>query len=277
MHYLDPIDIGDPAVAQFFDELPLWSAPFGRMLLERVPLPRKGTILDVGAGTGFLSLELAQRCGPNTMVIAADPWKHATDQLRHRLAYLRIENVLVMEHDAGSLDLLAGSVDLIVSNLGVNNFENADAVLRHCHGLAAPDAPLILTTNLVGHMQEFYDVYRKVLEPVSSASQLKAFDAHVEHRGTIESVSALLEGAGFEVEHSTNDSFRMRFVDGSALLRHYFIRLGFLADWVKLAPAGQIEETFVELEMRLNAVAKKRGELSLTIPMACIESRRGKD
>src|SRR5208282_1926821 len=63
MTYLDEIDYKTPDFADFYDELPLWSAPFGLMLLEHVSLRPGMTILDVGAGTGFITIELAQRCG----------------------------------------------------------------------------------------------------------------------------------------------------------------------------------------------------------------------
>ena len=55
------------------DELPLWSAPFGLALLEAVALRPGITVLDVGFGTGFPALELAERLGPAGRVIGVDP------------------------------------------------------------------------------------------------------------------------------------------------------------------------------------------------------------
>ena len=60
MNYLDEIDYKTPEFGDLYDELPLWSAPFGLMLLENVRLRPGMTILDVGAGTGFMTIELAQ-------------------------------------------------------------------------------------------------------------------------------------------------------------------------------------------------------------------------
>src|SRR5258708_9194598 len=59
MNYLQEIDFKSPEFGDLYDELPLWSAPFGLLLLEHVKLRPGLTILDVGAGTGFMSIELA--------------------------------------------------------------------------------------------------------------------------------------------------------------------------------------------------------------------------
>jgi ubiquinone/menaquinone biosynthesis C-methylase UbiE len=241
------------------------------MLLDRVPMRRGLTILDVGAGTGFLTVELAQRCGPDTTVIAVDPWAAAMGRLRRKIEYLGLGNVRLIEQDAASLDLPDASIDLVVSNLGINNFEHADAVMLTCARVLKPTGKIVLTTNLVGHMREFYDVYRSVLTELGLADRIAALDAHVAHRATVESVTALLRRAGLEPLDLAADTFRLRFADGSSLLRHYFIRLGFLPAWKALVPSDAIERTFAALEQRLNVVAAERGALALTIPMAYVE------
>jgi hypothetical protein len=104
---------------------------------------------------------------------------------------------------------------------------------------------------------------------------LADLDAHINHRATVESMTRLLRQAGFVVADVATDSFRMRFADGSSLLRHYFIRLGFVPGWKSVVPPDSHEKTFEALERNLNAVAEVQGELALTIPMACIEARRG--
>ncbi len=272
MKYLEEIDWTAPEFGDLYDELPLWSAPFGLMLLEHVALRPGMTILDVGAGTGFLSIELAQRCGSDAVVIAVDPWEAAIKRLTRKLEHLGLRNVRTLLQDAATIDLPDASVDLIVSNLGINNFDNAEAVLRTCFRVAKPGASLVLTTNLAGHMSELYEAYRSVLVELGFARQLTALDAHISRRGTISSVRALLQRAGFEFLEAVTRSFRERFVDGSSLLRHHFIRLGFVPGWKSIAPEGSVEQTFAALEQRLNSMAAKHGELSLTIPAACIQA-----
>ncbi|MFN7966205.1 MAG: methyltransferase domain-containing protein [Acidobacteriota bacterium] len=274
MNYLEEIDYTVAGFSELFDELPLWSAPFGLMLLDRVPVKAGATILDVGTGTGLLALELAERCGPTTKVIAVDPWKDAMDRLRRKIGQRRLENIQLFEQDVVTIELPDASVDIVVSNLGVNNFDNPGAVLRTCYRVAKPGAELLLTTNVVGHMAEFYDVYRSVLIELGQSGRLAALDAQINHRGTVDSVSELVHAAGFNVVDVVTSSFRMRFASGSSLLRHFFIRLGFVQGWKSVVAEDLAQPVFDRLEQRLNAVAKERGELALTIPMACLVARK---
>jgi arsenite methyltransferase len=198
MKYLEEIDFKTPEFGDLYDELPLWSAPFGLMLLEHVGLRPGMTILDVGAGTGFMTIELAQRCGSDAKVIAVDPWAAAIKRLTRKVDHLGIQNVRTVVQDAATIDLPDASVDLIVSNLGINNFDNPEAVLRSCFRVAKPGASLFLTTNLAGHMGEFYEAYRSVLGELGFTGELAALDAHLSHRATVNSVRTLLEREGFK-------------------------------------------------------------------------------
>jgi len=65
-----------------------------------------------------------------------------------------------------------------------------------------------------------------------------------------------------------SDEVRRRVV----LLRHYFIRLGFVQGWKSVAAPDAIETTFKALERNLNIAAAEKRELALTIPMACVDA-----
>ncbi|HEV3339935.1 MAG TPA: hypothetical protein VG125_06250, partial [Pirellulales bacterium] len=149
-----------------------------------------------------------------------------------------------------------------------------EAALRSCFRVAKPGASLFLTTNLVGHMGEFYEVYRSTLVELGFHDRLAALDAHISHRATVSSVTTLLTRAGFTFVEAHTSSFRERFVDGSSLLRHRFIRLGFVPGWKAIAPEDAIEATFAALERRLNLLAAERSGLSLNVPAACVHARK---
>jgi len=118
-------------------------------------------------GTGFLSIELAQRCGPTSVVIAVDPWTAAIARLRRKIAFLGLNNIQIVEGDAAKMGLGDAEVDVLVSNLGIHNFDEPSTVLEECFRVAKPGAWLCVTTNLAGHMSEFYEVYRATLDELA--------------------------------------------------------------------------------------------------------------
>ncbi len=264
-------DFSSPTLLAAYDELPLWSAMFGILLLEEVPLSGATNVLDIGCGTGFPLIELAERLGPRAHVHGIDPWKAGLARAAQKIASRGTSNVTLHEGSASSIPFPDRTFDLIVSNLGVNNFDDREAAITECRRVARDGATLALTTNLQGHMREFYDVFEQVLETEDDDARDR-LRAHVTHRATVPGVRELLERGGFTVTRVVEREGVMRFADGTALLNHHFIKLGFLDGWKKVVP-GRERIVFARLLGALNELAARDGELRLTIPMAYIEAR----
>jgi hypothetical protein len=133
---------------------------------------------------------------------------------------------------------------------------------------------MAITTNLRGHMQEFYGVFEEVLEDLGNHEDLQRLHDHVSHRESVSSLRELLEDAGFAVARVIERQAFMRFADGTALLRHHFIKLGFLDAWKRVVPSHE-RTVFEKLVARLDERARRDGELKLTIPMAYVEAKPG--
>lgn len=265
-------DYNDPFIAPIFDELSFWSARFGLLLYENLELKHGFRILDLGCGSGFPLFELAHTCGSSCQVIGIDPWTGGLARANHKRKVYQLPHAHLINGDGGRLPFPDQHFDLIVSNLGINNFENPPVILAECARVIKPGSKLVLTTNLKGHMREFYRVFRAVL--IDYGLPLDGVDRNEDHRGTRESVSDLLENAGFEVVESMEDEFMLRYLDGSAFFRHSLTRFGFLDGWRSAVPTDQHEIIFAEIESRLNEMAQQLGELKMTVPMLYIEGQR---
>jgi ubiquinone/menaquinone biosynthesis C-methylase UbiE len=237
-----------------------------------VPLTGIETALDAGCGTGFPLIELAERLGRDAAVHGVDPWSGALARAAEKVKCRATPNVILHEASATAMPFADGHFDLIVSNLGLNNFDDRIGALRECRRVARKGAVLALTTNLQGHMQELYAIFEEVLTRHGLASELASLREHVAHRATVAAVRELLESNGFQVTRVVVRSARMRFASGSALFNHYFIKLGFLDAWKKVV-TGRETEIFPELEEQLDRYAAGHGGLSLTIPMAYVEAQ----
>jgi SAM-dependent methyltransferase len=266
------LDLNDDELVSAYDELPLWAAPFGMRLLDTVRLGKNLRLLDVGFGTGFPILELAMRLGESSRAYGVDPWVAGIRRTRFKIERRGITNVEIVEGVAEKLPFEDGFFDRVVSNNGINNVQDMALSLREIFRVSRRGAELVFTMNLEETMLEFYAVYRGLLGERGLAREAAGIRDHIyARRKPLAEVTGLVRAAGFEIDATSHDSFTFRYADGTAMLRHFFIRLAFLASWKAIVPEALQTDLFAELERRLNALAERQGELQLRIPFVTLD------
>ena len=263
-----------PQFVDTFDELPLWSASFGLLLLKHLDFKPNLTILDIGSGAGFPLMEIAGRFGKTCQCYGLDVWTNANNRAKQKITNYGLSNVEIVEGSAEQIPFDDNSINLIVSNLGINNFDNPTIVFKECCRILKPGGKLALTTNLNGHWKEFYNIFANTLRQAGKEDIVIKLKSQEEHRGTVESISELFAANGFKVTGTYLDDFEMKFADGTAFLNHYFVKLGWLASWIDLLQGEDITGLFTLLEENLNHHAQQSGGLILTVPMAFIEGTK---
>jgi arsenite methyltransferase len=249
-----------------FDELPFWSSRFGALLFDNLELRPSVRGLDVGCAAGFPLFELAHVHGPSSHFTGIDVWADALERARGKIEIYGDDNVDVREADAAAMPFDDESFDLITSNLGINNFADPAAAMRECHRVARPGARLALTTNVSGHMTDFYQLFRETLHAHGRGNVVAALNAQEAHRGTRTSVEALVIGAGFRLTKVVESEFTLRWASGGAMFRHPLVSF-FLEGWHGVTDDPAI---YASLEEKLNA----RGEVRQRVPMLYVEAVR---
>ncbi len=266
-------DLDQDHVTSLIDELPLWSAPFGLKLLDRVPLGHQLRVLDIGFGAGFPLLELAQRLGTSCEVYGIDPWPAGCRRARQKIDLYQLKHVFIQQGAAEDLPFSDGFFDVLVSNNGINNVNDLEQTFLECGRVCKSGGVLLFTVNLAETMIEFYHVLRKVLR--NNQLDDSALDRHIHaKRRPVNELVNLASRAGFRISEISYDQVTFRYTDGSAMLNHFLIKLAFLPAWKELVPENRLVSVFDQVEKALNEQAQFIGELRLTIPLALFECKR---
>ena len=115
-----------------------WSRQVAPRFLEWLGAPDRLDWLDVGAGTGALSAEIATRCDPRSLV-AVDPSEGFLETARARVPDRRVE---FRVGDAQALPVETRSRDVVVSGLVLNFVPDKEKALLEMQRVARSGARL---------------------------------------------------------------------------------------------------------------------------------------
>jgi arsenite methyltransferase len=261
--------------ADVSDECSIWSAPFGLKLLDYIDYKPDICALDIGFGTGFPLTEIAMRLGESSTVYGIDPWPAAIARANKKIEFYRINNVKIIEGVAESIPLSDNSLDLIVSNNGINNVSDINLVLSECSRIIKSGGQLVLTMNTDISLFEFYGQLERILTDMQMNKEIELMRQHIYFkRRPLEEIISMILRHGFIIKDLEHDQFNYKFTNGTAMLNHYFIRLAFMSSWIKILPENNLEQIFDTIESRLNEQSKILCGMKLSVPYVLINAIR---
>ncbi|RIJ47925.1 class I SAM-dependent methyltransferase [Maribellus luteus] len=262
-------------LVEVYDELPLWAAPFGLKLLDGIKYKKGINAVDIGFGTGFPLTEIAMRLGSDSKVYGIDPWNTGIDRAEKKIEFYGIKNIEVIRGIAEDIPIKDKSIDLIVSNNGLNNVTDLDKSLSECSRIIKTGGQFIQTMNLNDSMIEFYSIMGKVLTNLKLRTCLEAMQKQIyKKRKPLDQYIRQIESHGFLIESVKQDKFEYKFVDGTTMLNHYFIRLAFIDGWKEIVPIDKQEEVFRQIEIELNRQSQTDGIFKLSVPFVLIDCEK---
>ena len=96
-----------------------------------------------------------------------------------KLKHYGITNVKIIRGVAEEIPLKDGSVDLIVSNNGINNVSDLNRVLSECSRIMRVNGQFVLSVNLDTTMIEFYSVMEQVLTELDMKEEISSIREHI--------------------------------------------------------------------------------------------------
>ena len=148
------------------------------LLLGRLGLTGGESVLEIGCGTGALTLPLAAAVGEHGRVVAVDISEPMLGAARQKVAERGLRNVTLHSGDAQVFAFEPAAFDLATSRMGVMFFADPAAAFRNIGGALKPGGRLVfacwgpLAENR--HWLISYDVALRHLGPPRSAARSRA-------------------------------------------------------------------------------------------------------
>jgi len=148
---------GDPNEAQrdYWNRIagPRWVASPGfrerrnqeslALLLACLRLAGGENVLEIGCGTGAVTIPLAQAVGEHGRVVAVDISEPMLNAARQRVGESGMRNVTLLSGDAQVLAFERAAFDIATSRMGVMFFSDPVAAFRNIGGSLKPDGRLV--------------------------------------------------------------------------------------------------------------------------------------
>ena len=112
--------------------------------LNVLKIAKGSTVADIGAGSGYITVRLAQRVGPTGHVFATDVQPQMLNILGRRLVAQKIANVTLIEGTFDDPKLPPAAVDLILMVDVYHELSQPQAMLRHLRASLKPGGRLVL-------------------------------------------------------------------------------------------------------------------------------------
>lgn len=154
-------------------------------------LPRHGTVLDIGTGTGDILPVLA---GNFERVIAVEPAKNMLACARQRVGEYGLSNVSFCQGALASLPVAAKTVDLAVAILVVHHVQDRGQALAEMRRVVRPGGRVLIVEQEAHENQAFYETMRDLwwgFSPEELARDLSAAGfGEIRHRRMVTTVAA---------------------------------------------------------------------------------------
>ena len=114
------------------------------LAISILKIPKGATAADIGAGSGYMTIRLAQKVGPTGKVFANDVQPQMLEILARRLADKKITNVTLVQGTVDDPRLPPSSVDLELMVDVYHELSRPQAMLQHLREALKPTGRLVL-------------------------------------------------------------------------------------------------------------------------------------
>jgi ubiquinone/menaquinone biosynthesis C-methylase UbiE len=177
-----------------------------KLLLDRLRITGGETVLEIGCGTGAVTLPLAKSVGEHGRVVAVDISEPMLNAARGKVSEAALHNVTLQLGDAQVMALGQASFDIATSRMGVMFFADPVAAFRNICGALKPGGRLVFACwapiEENRHWLISYDIALRHLGPPAKSSDHQPSPLAFANPEYVRGVLAAAGFADIEVERA---------------------------------------------------------------------------
>ncbi|MCS6818111.1 MAG: class I SAM-dependent methyltransferase [Blastocatellia bacterium] len=254
---------------------PIWREPFDEMVEKHVPLPTKGTILEVNSGTGGLALDLASRIGMRGEVVATERNAIMVEIARAKAAIKRLQNLTFLEKDPTNLGLEAESYGLVIGDATLLPPPYIAPMVSEMARVAEYQATVALKLITRGSFDECYSILWEALHRCG----LDEYAAHVEALSTrwptVTEVQEIFARCGLRYPHCFVEREEFLFETATDFFESPLIEDYFLPQWLTFLPDAITRQRVQRQMARIIERERHRAEFNFSVKATLALGRKG--
>lgn len=196
---MSTVKLDNQLLAERYDQVSEGQFKNGLILVEKLGIKPGHNVLDIGCGTGRLTLHVAGIVGSNGKVVGIDPSGQRIEIARRKLRYAPFDNISFEAGNSNDLhNFKNGSFDIVYLNIVLHWIHDKEDALAQIYRVLKPGGRLGITTGNKDKPYTVKSIMNEVLQKSHYAGAI-AVDKEPSKSVNMRELKSLLHQAGFKI------------------------------------------------------------------------------
>ena len=251
-------------------------------LLAAVKIKPGLKVLNLGTGSVFRTLELAQRLGPKSTVHGVIPEAGLPDGVfpdgelpdfyNEYIRKLGLCNIALLRRTKEKLPYADRFFDLLILHCSYRDMRHFNNTVQEAARLSGPGAQILLCILLKDSLQEYFSLVQEALRRLNLNTAVGAWHNLKESRlRSLKDVEIILKHAGLSISGSVLRNYSMSFLSCTSFLNHHFARNELIPDWELFLNGSDRSGFYFQLESCFKSNYGINTPYTIHMPFAVLE------
>ncbi len=263
----------DKELAFLFDQFvaPDWGERFAELFDDNIKLPKRGSILYAGAGTGSHALKILDRAGTDFVLTCVEESAEQLELARAKAAALQmLERTEFVQSQLESLQSKDDQFDFVISNASLVAPERIPEVLAEMVRAAVPGATVAFSIVTSSSFGEFFSIYWEALFSAGLEDYASNVETLIKALPIASDMEALAAREGLDKVKSATRKEEFIYESGEDFLRAPLVTDFLLKDWMEMLPGEETRGRVSQEIKRIIDEERLDGAFSLSVKATVI-------